>query len=64
MRIYVNSLYYDFDYPFAENYMWQHISVHYTLLYAHSGSDFRSTLITVYVDGVEQISVKVDDAVN
>jgi len=31
MRIYINSIYYDFDYPFSENYAWQHISVQYDL---------------------------------
>lgn len=43
MRVFVNNLYYDFDYPFTDNYKWQHISVHYTLLYAQSGSNYRST---------------------
>ncbi|CDW83143.1 UNKNOWN [Stylonychia lemnae] len=65
MRVYVNSKYYDLDYSFIENYKWQHITISYDLQYAYKTTQASaSTLITIYIDGVEQVSQIVDDAVN
>eukprot|EP00347_Sterkiella_histriomuscorum_P020176 403338812 len=65
LRVYVNSLYYDIDYEFVENFKWQHISVEYDLLFAYqTTNNYKSTQITVWVDGVKQITKQLDDAVN